>query len=93
MMEPPSNKKARGAKTTQQQFQLYLHELQENPHFRENKFTAEEPDALKASWEMLTKKLNSNGGPIKDVAGWKKVGSSMNNFSFVDYKKVFSDFF
>ncbi|KAJ3622217.1 hypothetical protein MTP99_002742 [Tenebrio molitor] len=73
-MESPE-KRNRKAKTTQQQFQLFLNELRENPHFRENKFNAGEPTASKTAWCNLTSKLNASGGPVKDVTAWKKTFS------------------
>lgn len=68
-----AEKRKRQAKTTRQQYELYLAELEHNTLFRNNTFTGENPTALKDTWAQLIVKLNSTGGPIKDVSGWKRV--------------------
>lgn len=63
----------RMSKTTPQQYGMYLNELQQNPYFRENKIKPDHPEAVKTAWANLVTKLNACGGPMKDIAGWKKV--------------------
>ncbi|CAG9769224.1 unnamed protein product [Ceutorhynchus assimilis] len=68
-----TEKGKRAGKTTRAQYQIYLDELQTNNFFRESKFDASDPDILKRTWEELSVKLNASGGPIREVAGWKRV--------------------
>lgn len=77
-------KKKRSNKTSRSQYEIYLNELENNMLFRENKYSADEPDYLKKTWKSLAQKLNSSGGPVKDEASWKKVSYTYykNNYSF-----------
>lgn len=69
------NKRKRQQKTTRQQYEIYLAELENNKDFRENVFSPNNPSVLKETWEKITVRLNAAGGPIKDVASWKRTFS------------------
>lgn len=55
-----------------------MEELQNNVAFRNNKYNPQTPDILEHTWENLTLKLNSTGGPQRNLGQWKKV--------FIDWK-------
>lgn len=63
----------RSGKTIQQQYLIYINELEKNAAFRTNKYSPSNPNILDDSWEELVIKLNSTGGPRRTVPQWKKV--------------------
>ncbi|KAK5646362.1 hypothetical protein RI129_004826 [Pyrocoelia pectoralis] len=70
-----SDKKKRSAKTTRQQYCLFIEEVQTNKAFRNNKYNPEKPDVLETTWEELTNNLNSTGGPQHSTKQWKSIFS------------------
>ncbi|KAJ3654388.1 hypothetical protein Zmor_013578 [Zophobas morio] len=66
------DKRKRAQRITQQQYELYVHELESNADFRAQKFVADKPDLLEKIWEGLVAKLNSVGGPQKSVKQWRE---------------------
>lgn len=46
-------KKKRSNKTSRSQYEIYLNELENNMLFRENKYSADEPDYLKKNLEKF----------------------------------------
>lgn len=67
------NKKKRSTKTTRQQYAIYLEELEASSLIRNNKFDPAHPEVLDQSWDLLSLKLNSCGGPTRITSQWKRV--------------------
>lgn len=66
--------KTRSARTTADQYMMYVEELETNGTFRTGKSKSGHPQVIESMWTKLTNKLNSSGlGPIRDKEGWKKV--------------------
>lgn len=68
------NKRKRGPRTTNQQYEIYVEFLREHEEFRMGKLTPQNCDKINLLWSDLTKKLNSCGhGAVKATDEWKRV--------------------
>lgn len=67
--------KTRTARTTADQYMMYVEELENNFTFRTGKSkSGHGPQIIESTWTKLTNTLNSSGlGPIRGKEGWKKV--------------------
>lgn len=66
---------SRSARTTADQYMMFVEELKNNHTFRTGKSkSADGPQIIESTWTKLTNTLNSSGlGPIRGKEGWKKV--------------------
>lgn len=85
-------KKSRSARTTSDQYEIYVVTIENDEIFRTGKSkTGYGPQHNDRVWTKMTSQLNSSGfGPTRDKDGWKKVVYKNGTWYFVLKTNFFS---